>query len=46
MFVTATQLTTLTWGELTYWVGRLHGARFTDEDGLEIVYEVATGSSP
>lgn len=37
MLVNATQLTTLTWGEMTYLIGRLHGARFTVEDGLHEV---------
>jgi hypothetical protein len=39
MLVNATQLTTLTWGEITYRVGRLQGARFTVEDvvqGVEV----------
>jgi hypothetical protein len=35
MLVTATQLTTLTWGEVPYRIGRLNGARFTVEDGVE-----------
>lgn len=35
MFVNATQLTTLAWGEMPYRVGRLHGARFTLEDEVE-----------
>ena len=35
MFVTATQLTTLTWGEMPYRLGRLRGAPFTVEDGAE-----------
>jgi hypothetical protein len=34
MLVTATQLTTLTWGEMTYAIGRLQGARFTVEDAV------------
>jgi hypothetical protein len=34
MLVSATQLTTLTWGEITYRIGRLHGARFTVEDAV------------
>ena len=39
LLVTATQLTTLTWGEMPYRVGRLRGAPFTVEDavdGLEV----------
>jgi len=35
MLVTATQLTTLTWGEMTYRLGRLQGARFTVEDAVQ-----------
>ena len=35
LLVTPAQLTTLTWGELTYRVGRLRGATFTVEDGVE-----------
>lgn len=35
MFVTATQLATLTWGEIPYRLGRLCGAPFTVEDGIE-----------
>jgi hypothetical protein len=35
MLVTATQLTTLTWGEMTYLVGRLQGAQFTVEDAVQ-----------
>ena len=35
LFVTATQLTTLTWGEMPYRVGRLRGAPFTVEDGFD-----------
>jgi hypothetical protein len=34
MLVTATQLTTLTWGEMPYRLGRLRGAPFTVEDGV------------
>jgi hypothetical protein len=34
LLVNATQLTTLTWGEMTYLIGRLQGARFTVEDGV------------
>ena len=34
MLVNATQLTTLTWGEISYHLGRLHGARFTVEDAV------------
>jgi hypothetical protein len=37
MLVNATQLTTLTWGEITYLIGRLEGARFTVEDGVRDV---------
>jgi len=37
MLVNATQLTTLTWGEMTYRLGRLHGARFTVEDAVHDV---------
>jgi hypothetical protein len=37
MLVTATQLTTLTWGEMTYLIGRLQGARFTVEDAVQDV---------
>ena len=35
LLVTATQLTTLTWGEMPYRVGRLAGASFTVEDGVD-----------
>jgi hypothetical protein len=35
LFVNATQLTTLTWGELPYRLGRLRGAPFTVEDGID-----------
>ena len=35
LMVTATQLTTLAWGEFPYRVGRLRGATFTVEDGVE-----------
>jgi hypothetical protein len=35
LFVTPTQLTTLTWGEMPYRLGRLGGAPFTVEDGLD-----------
>jgi hypothetical protein len=35
MLVNATQLTTLTWGEMTYLIGRLQGARFTAEDAVQ-----------
>ena len=35
LFVNATQLTTLTWGEMPYRIGRLRGAPFTVEDGIE-----------
>jgi hypothetical protein len=35
LLVTATQLTTLTWGEMPYRLGRLRGAPFTVEDGIE-----------
>lgn len=35
LLVTATQLTTLTWGEIPYRLGRLCGAPFTVEDGIE-----------
>jgi hypothetical protein len=35
LLITATQLTTLTWGEMPYRVGRLHGAQFTVEEGIE-----------
>ena len=34
LMVTTTQLTTLTWGEMPYRVGRLNGATFTVEDGV------------
>ena len=34
LLVTGTQLTTLTWGEMPYRLGRLHGASFVVEDGL------------
>jgi hypothetical protein len=34
MLVNATQLTTLTWGEISYVIGRLRGARFTVEDAV------------
>jgi hypothetical protein len=34
LLVNATQLTTLTWGEMTYRIGRLRGARFTAEDAV------------
>ncbi len=37
MLVNATQLTTLTWGEITYLIGRLCGARFTVEDAVQDV---------
>jgi hypothetical protein len=37
MLVNATQLTTLTWGEISYLVGRLQGARFTVEDAVRDV---------
>jgi hypothetical protein len=37
MLVNATQLTTLTWGEISYLLGRLHGARFTVEDAVQDV---------
>ena len=37
MLVNATQLTTLTWGEMTYRIGRLRGARFTVEDAVRDV---------
>jgi hypothetical protein len=37
MLVNATQLTTLTWGEMTYVIGRLQGARFTAEDAVQDV---------
>ena len=35
LLVTETQLTTLTWGEMPYRIGRLQGAPFTVEDGVE-----------
>lgn len=35
LLVTSTQLTTLTWGEMPYRLGRLQAAPFTVEDGLE-----------
>jgi hypothetical protein len=35
LLVTATQLTTLTWGEMPYRLGRLHGAPFLVENGIE-----------
>ena len=35
MLVNATQLTTLTWGEMPYRLGRLGGAPFSVEDGIE-----------
>ena len=35
LFVTPTQLTTLTWGEMPYRLGRLRGAPFTVEDGFD-----------
>ena len=35
LLVTTTQLTTLTWGEMPYRLGRLHGAPFVVEDGVE-----------
>jgi hypothetical protein len=35
LMVTATQLTTLAWGEFPYRVGRLRGATFTVEDGVD-----------
>jgi hypothetical protein len=35
LFVSATQLTTLTWGEMPYRVGRLRSAPFTVEDGFD-----------
>ena len=35
LFVTPTQLTTLTWGEMPYRLGRLGGAPFTVEDGFD-----------
>ena len=35
LLVTPTQLTTLTWGEMPYRIGRLAGASFTVEDGVE-----------
>ncbi len=35
LLVTATQLTTLTWGEMPYRLGRLRGAPFTVEEGVE-----------
>jgi hypothetical protein len=35
LLVNAAQLTTLTWGELPYRIGRLHGAGFTVEEGVE-----------
>lgn len=35
LLVTPTQLTTLTWGELTYRLGRLDGAPFVVEEGVE-----------
>lgn len=37
MLVNATQLTTLTWGEITYAIGRLQGVRFTVEDAVQDV---------
>jgi hypothetical protein len=35
LLVTPVQLTTLTWGEMPYRIGRLRGAPFTVEDALE-----------
>jgi hypothetical protein len=35
LLVTATQLTTLTWGEISYRLGRLEGAPFVVEDGFD-----------
>lgn len=35
LLVTPTQLTTLTWGEMPYRLGRLHDAPFVVEDGVE-----------
>jgi hypothetical protein len=35
LLVTPAQLTTLTWGEMTYHLGRLGGAEFVVEDGIE-----------